>query len=138
MKYTLNCSLLGFSAFLSPAFSQTSTNPKLDSLIHKRVFHYDTKGFSGAGWDSLKAEISKAQIVLIGEQHGEAEIPIFTMKVAEIFKPKALVVEIDPYTAAQLTKTSLDTASYSRYFKQHPYDFAFFTAIKQKCSWPGK
>lgn len=127
MKYSFISLLLGFSALVRPAFSQNSTNTKLDSLIHKEVFHYDTKGFRGEGWDSLKSAISKAQIVLIGEQHGEAEIPVFTMKVAEVFKPKALVVEIDPYTAAQLKKTSLDTTSYSGYFKQHPYDFAFYS-----------
>jgi hypothetical protein len=49
------------------------------------------------------------------------------MKIAEILKPKALVVEIDPYTAAQLKKISPDKAAYSNYFKQNPYDFAFYS-----------
>lgn len=107
--------------------AQTVKYPKFDSLVHKRVFHYDTKGFNGEGWDSLRAEINKAQIVLIGEQHGEAEIPVFTMNVADVFKPEALVVEIDPYTAGKLKETSLNTMGYSSYFKQNPYDFAFYS-----------
>ncbi len=87
MNYKYIFTLVGFTSFLTFVSAQTTKNPKLDSLIHKRVFHYDNKGFSGAGWDSLKSEISKAQIVMIGEQHVEAEIPVFTMKVAEVFKP---------------------------------------------------
>jgi len=114
--------ILGYSAF-----AQTPTNPKLDSLIHKNAFYYKNGNFNGEGWEFLKKEILKSQIIVIGEQHGIAEIPIFCGKVAEIQQPKALIGEIDPYTAEQLEKISVDTSQYSRYFKQKPYDFAFFS-----------
>lgn len=126
MKIKLTFSLL-FSAITLTSLAQSTSNIQLDSLIHKKVFYYNNNHFEGEGWNALRAEINKAQVVLIGEQHGEAEIPIFTMKVAEVLKPKALITEIDPYTAHQLQKISIDTAGYSKYFKQNPYDFAFYS-----------
>lgn len=114
--------ILGYSAL-----AQTPANPKLDSLIHKNAFYYKDGTFKGEGWEFLKKEIQQSQIIVIGEQHGIAEIPMFCGKVAEIQQPKALIGEIDPYTAEQLEKISVDTTRYSTYFKQKPYDFAFFS-----------
>jgi erythromycin esterase-like protein len=127
MDYKFLRAFFFFSVCVISVSAQNTSNPKLDSLIHKRLFYYETKGFKGEGWDSLKAEIKKAQVILIGEQHGEAEIPVFTMKLAEVFKPKALVVEIDPYTAEQVKKVSQNPPAYSNYFKQHPYGLAFYS-----------
>lgn len=107
--------------------AQKSNNPQLDSLIHKNTFFYKNGAFEGKGWELLKKEIKASHIVVIGEQHGIAEIPIFCEKVAEVLHPKALIGEIDPYTAERLEKISVDTAQYSAYFKQKPYDFAFFS-----------
>ncbi|MES2060800.1 MAG: hypothetical protein V4456_02695 [Bacteroidota bacterium] len=125
MKLKLSTSLL-LSILSLTSFAQ-SASVQLDSLIHKKVFHYNNNHFEGEGWNVLLTEINKAQIVLLGEQHGEAEIPVFTIKVAEVLKPKALITEIDPYTARQLQKISIDTAGYSAYFKENPYDFAFYS-----------
>lgn len=100
---------------------------KLDSFIKKNVFKFTDGKYQGGGWDFLLKEIHQTQFVLIGEQHGEAEIPVFTAKIAQEFRPKALVVEIDPYTAAQLKKVSINPAGYSEYFKHNPYAFAFYS-----------
>jgi len=98
-----------------------------DSLAHKIVFKLNNTTFSGAGWDLLTTEINKAQFVLIGEQHGEAEVPLFTGKVAEILKPKALVIEIDPYTANELKKVGSDQKLYNKVLKENPYAFSFYS-----------
>jgi uncharacterized iron-regulated protein len=81
---------------------------KLDSLIKKKLFKFTDGKYQGSGWEFLLKEVHQNQFVLIGEQHGEAEIPVFTAKIAEEFKPKALVVEIDPYTATQLKNVSIN------------------------------
>lgn len=98
-----------------------------DSLAKKNVFKLNNAGFTGNGWDLLTAEIEKVQFVLIGEQHGEAQVPLFTGKVADILKPKALVIEIDPYTANELKNVSSNKKLYSQVLKQNPYAFAFYS-----------
>jgi len=98
-----------------------------DSLVHKNVFKLRNGNFEGLGWNLLKEEIEKVQFVLIGEQHGEAEIPMFTGKVADVLKPKALVVEIDPYTAIELKNASTSPTLYNAVLKQNPYAFAFYS-----------
>ncbi|WP_428233034.1 hypothetical protein [Flavobacterium sp.] len=117
---------LAVTACISSGFSQT-VNKLPDSLLTKTVFLYKNGNFEGKGWDLIKKELINSQIVFVGEQHGVAEVPLFTGKIADILQPKALVVEIDPYTAVQLEKTAKNPAGYSDYFKRKPYDFAFYS-----------
>ncbi|MDA6069032.1 hypothetical protein NJT12_05295 [Flavobacterium sp. AC] len=114
------------TTFIPSGFSQT-VNKVPDSLLTKNVFFYKNGNFEGKGWDLIKKEVTNSHIVFVGEQHGVAEVPVFSGKIADILQPKALVVEIDPYTAAQLEKTAKNLAGYSDYFKRKPYDFAFYS-----------
>jgi hypothetical protein len=98
----------------------------LSGMIKKVVFTCDGGAFQGAGWDTLQKEISKVQFLMIGEQHGEAEIPFFTEKIAAVFKPKAFVAEIDPYSAGRLKKIAGNPAGYAEHFRKWPYDLAFY------------
>lgn len=100
---------------------------KLDSLIKKTSFRFNQNRFEGKGWDMLLKEMEKVQFVMIGEEHGEAEIPLFVTHIAKVFKPKALISEIDPHTAERLKKISLHPEKYSSYMQKNPYDFAFFS-----------
>ncbi|SHL40801.1 hypothetical protein [Flavobacterium chilense] len=118
--------VLAITIFTASGFSQ-SVNKLPDSLIVKNVFFYKNGNFEGKGWDLLKKELTKSHLVCIGEQHGVAEVPVFTGKIAEIIQPKALVVEIDPYTATKLSEIAKKPAEYSDYFKRKPYDFAFYS-----------
>lgn len=104
-----------------------SDSLKLDSLIKKQAFKLEKGNFGGQGWDFLQKEIAATQFLMIGEQHGEAEIPVFVTRIAEIFKPTALVTEIDPFSATRLKKLSVQPEKYSAHFKQNPYDFAFYS-----------
>jgi hypothetical protein len=104
-----------------------SDSLKLDSLIKKQAFKFEKGNFRGQGWDFLQKEIAATQFLMIGEQHGEAEIPAFITRIAEIFKPTALVTEIDPFSAMRLKKISVHPEQYSVHFKQNPYDFAFYS-----------
>lgn len=117
--------LFCFSYFFSAA--QSTESLKLDSIIHKKIFHLNNGHFSGEGWEILKSEVKKAQIVLIGEDHGYAEVPVFTANIADAFKPNALVAEIDPYLAIQLKKMSPDPTKYRDYLRKRPYGFSFYS-----------
>jgi hypothetical protein len=106
--------------------AQTDSS-RLDSLIKIKTFKLQNNHFYGDGWDAIQSELQKVQFVMIGEQHGTAEVPVFTGLVSDIFKPKALIVEIDPYTTTDLKKIALNPTGYSAYFKKYPYDLAFFS-----------
>jgi|GEM_PF-4181087 len=118
--------ILVITIFTTSGFSQI-VNQLPDSLIIKNVFAYKNGNFEGKGWDLLKKELTNSHLVCIGEQHGVAEVPVFTGKIAEIIQPKALVVEVDPYTATKLEEVAKNPAGYSDYFKHKPYDFAFYS-----------
>lgn len=118
--------VLVFTTFIPSGFSQIA-NKVPDSLLVKNVFTYKNGNFEGKGWDLIKKEVTNSHIAFIGEQHGVAEVPVFAGKIAEILQPRALVVEIDPYTAAKLEKVAKNPAGYSDYFKHKPYDFAFYS-----------
>ncbi len=107
--------------------AQAKDSVSISSLIKKSSFTYSGGVFQGKGWDILQNEIQKVQFVLIGEQHGEAEIPICTEKVASIFKPAAFVAEVDPYTALQIKKVAKNPAGDAQHFKKWPYDLSFFS-----------
>jgi hypothetical protein len=126
-------SIFHFNASAAPSVHQKELLLKqtdsvlLDSLIKMKLFKYTNNKFVGAGWDYIKEELKKSQMVMIGEQHGMEEVPLFTGLVSDEFKPKALVVEIDPYTASDLKKIAPYPKQYSAYFKKYPYDLAFFS-----------
>lgn len=124
--FYFNASSAPYSDGKDRSLKQTDSS-LLDSLIKTKVFKYNNKGFTGAGWDYIKEELKKSQMVMIGEQHGMAEVPLFTGLVSDEFKPRALVVEIDPYTASDLKKLAPYPKQYPAYFKQYPYDLAFFS-----------
>lgn len=121
-----------FSSFLCCFFylftsAQSADTLKLENIVQKKIFHLSNGRFSGEGWEALMAEVKKAQIVLIGEDHGFAEVPVFTAAISDVFKPSALVVEVDPYLAAQLKEMSPDPKKYREYLQKRPYGFSFYS-----------
>lgn len=80
----------------------------------------DNQQFSGLGWDKLQKASQASQVVLIGEDHGIAQIPVLTAALAHHIKPKLYVAEVDPYTAQTLTELlktpGLPIAHQQRYF----------------------
>ena len=87
----------------------------------------DNQQFSGLGWDKLQKASQASQVVLIGEDHGLAQIPVLTAALAQLIKPKLYVAEIDPYTAQTLTdllqRPGLPIAHQQRYFQ----GFSFYS-----------
>lgn len=105
----------------------SSMQPELDSVFTRLLvqgtysLQVNNQRFSGPGWDRLQQDINASQFVLIGEDHGIAQVPLLTAAIAQAFKPKLYVAEIDPYTAQTLTnllKTpGLPIAHQRRYFQ---------------------
>lgn len=109
-----------------PAQAQDSTLTRLT-----RKYQYDLvqngNQFSGAGWDKLRQDIEKSQVVLVGEDHGMAQIPGFTQAVAEVLKPKVYVAEIDKYQAQDLTRLSAQPGLPVAVERQYPMGLSFYS-----------
>lgn len=108
------------------SFAQDST---LTRLIRQNQYPLVQNGtqFSGTGWAKLQQEILKSQLVLIGEDHGLAEIPIFTRAVAQEFKPTLFVAEIDKYQAQDLSRLAAQPGLPLAFQKKHPMALSFYS-----------
>ena len=89
--------------------------------------NYQQQQFSGPGWDSLQRAMDKSQFVLIGEQHGLAEVPKLTSALAQVFLPKLYVAEIDPYTALVLERTAKEPGLPIALERSHPFSLSFYS-----------
>jgi hypothetical protein len=121
------CVALGLVCLAArPASAQDST---LTRLSHR--YHYtlaasaDGTQFSGAGWERLRTDVLKSQFVLLGEDHGMAQIPLFAAAVARELKPKLYVGEVDPTTAQELTRLTAQPGLPTTYLRQYPMALCF-------------
>ncbi len=87
--------------------------------------------FSGAGWDKIRADVQKSQFVLVGEDHGTAQIPVFTAALAREFKPALYALEVDPYVAANLTRFAAQPGQPAAYLRQYPGALCFATLAEE-------
>ncbi|HLK97393.1 MAG TPA: hypothetical protein VK364_06465, partial [Hymenobacter sp.] len=108
------------------AYAQDTT---LTRLIQKNRYPLELRGPepTGTGWDKLRESIQKSQFVLVGEEHGIAQIPVFTGAVAQVLKPAAFVAEIDTYQMQELTHLTAQPGPPTAYLKQHPYALSFYS-----------
>ncbi|MBC8083293.1 MAG: hypothetical protein H7Z21_08780 [Hymenobacter sp.] len=108
------------------ACAQDST---LTRLLRTNAYPLTASGtqFSGTGWDRVRASVQQSQFVLLGEDHGTAQIPAFTAAVAQVLKPAAFVAEIDKYQAQELTRLSDQPSLATAYFKANPGSLSFYS-----------
>lgn len=113
-----------------PAAAQDST---LTRYARQNQYVLQTSGaqFSGVGWDKLLADVRKSQFVLVGENHGVAQIPQFTAAVAREFKPAVYVGEIDPYVASKATELATRPGAPSAYLRQYPSALCFASMAEE-------
>ncbi|MGI4886838.1 MAG: hypothetical protein ACRYFR_17920 [Janthinobacterium lividum] len=109
----------------SPARAQDST---LTRLIRQHQCPMVAAGtqFSGAGWEKLQQSIQKSQFVLVGEDHGLAQVPLFTAAVARVQQPAVFAAEIDPYVADDLTALAAQPGLPTAYSQQYPEALCFY------------
>ncbi|HYL26730.1 MAG TPA: hypothetical protein VEW74_02785, partial [Candidatus Nitrosotalea sp.] len=93
---------------------------------------FDDGRFAGPGAAVIQNAVAGVQYVMIGEDHGIAEIPAFSTALCRAVAPQGfdtLAVEIGPSTAAVLSDALASTDPYSavaRYDAQHPFSIAFY------------
>jgi hypothetical protein len=115
-----------------PAAAQDSTLTRLSHRHHYTLAaSADGTQFSGAGWDRLRADVLKSQFVLLGEDHGMAQIPPFAAAVARELKPKLYVGEVDPGTAQELTHLTAQPGLPTAYLRQYPMALCFGTMAEE-------
>jgi len=117
--------VIGLLAHCSAA-AQDST---LTRLVHQYRLPLTQQGtqLAGPGWDKLRQDIAKSQFVLVGEDHGAAQIPVFTTALAQEFKPTAYVAEIDKYQAQDLSNLAAEPTLPTTYMRQHPMGLSFYS-----------
>jgi len=117
--------LLG-SLRVAPAAAQDSTLTRLSRRhYYPLTASADGTQFSGAGWERLRVDIGKSQFVLLGENHGTAQMPQFAAAVARELKPAVYVGEIDSYVARKVVELTAQPGEPSAYLRQHPSALCF-------------
>lgn len=83
--------------------------------------------FIGAGWDKLRRDVQQSQFVLVGEDHGTAQIPAFTTALARELKPAVFVAEIDKYEAQDLTRLAAQPGLPTAFNQQYMMALSFYS-----------
>ncbi|WP_133273065.1 hypothetical protein [Hymenobacter radiodurans] len=101
----------------------------LTRLVERNHYSLTQNGpqFSGPGWEKLQHDIQISQFVLVGEDHGMAQIPVFTTAVARELKPAVYVSEVDEYQAQEVTRLTAQPALPTAFERQHPGALSFFS-----------
>lgn len=112
------------------ALAQDST---LTRFIRKNHYSLALTGtqLTGVGWEKLQESIRKSQVVLVGESHGIAQIPLFTAAVAQVLKPMVFVAEIDPYVARELTRLVAQPGLPAAYLRSSPEALCFYDMAEE-------
>jgi hypothetical protein len=108
------------------AQAQDST---LTRLVRQNQYDLNLTGtqFAGTGWKKLQQDIAKSQFVLVGEDHGMAQIPLFTTALARELKPALYVAEIDKYQAQDVSRLAEQPGLPVAFTKQHPMALSFYS-----------
>lgn len=89
-----------------PQPTLTEPDPLTELLrTHRSDIAVEAGRFTGPGDNVLSAAMSRARFVILGEDHGTAEIPRVARALYETLQPAGydtLVVEVGPYVAAEL------------------------------------
>lgn len=118
---TLLAGLLGQSAH-----AQDSTFTRLSQRNQYAMMLSNTQ-FSGPGWDKLQQDVRQSQLVLLGEDHGTAQIPVFATALARELKPVVYVAEIDKYQAQDLSQLATQPGLPTAFQKEHPMGLSFYS-----------
>ena len=123
--------LIGFLAGSAlVAHAQDST---LTRLVRQNRYDLTVNGtqFGGAGWDKLRDAVQKSQFVLLGEDHGIAQVPQFAAAIAQVLKPTIFVAEVDPYVAQAATRLAAQPGPPTAYLRRYPEALCFLDLAEE-------
>jgi len=118
---------------LAGSLSAAAQDSTLTRYARQNQYVLQSNGpqFSGAGWEKLRADMLKSQFVLVGEEHGMAQIPALTVALAREFKPALYVAEIDPYVAQTLTRLTTQPGPPTAYQQRYPEALCFYNLAEE-------
>ncbi|RYY19445.1 MAG: hypothetical protein EOO36_05750 [Cytophagaceae bacterium] len=121
-------SLLASTPLVLSCLAACAQDSTLTRLARHNHYALQVSGaqLGGPGWQKLRADVQKSQFVLVGEDHGLAQIPLFTAAVAQCFKPAVFVAEVDPYVAQAVTRLVAQPGPATAYLRRYPEALCFF------------
>lgn len=123
--------LAAFVAIASLPVRAADTDPVLAAALaaQRSALRFDGEQFDGPGAAHLLAAARTAQFVLVGEDHGFAEVPLFTRALYRALAPEGfrhLVLEIGPLSAARAEGAlRRDAGALARLEKDTPFALPF-------------
>ena len=123
------CALLGTAA---PSDSGTASRFNSAVAGQRLELNFANDVFSGPGAAVIAKAVDGAQYVMIGEDHGIAEIPAFSQALCKQIAPQGfntLAVEVGPSTAKVLAGALASPDSMTAvaaYDTHHPFSIAFY------------
>lgn len=130
----MRASALTLFAVLSAAAPSLAQTPSLDEMLtsSRRPIVVRDGRLEGAGADVLRTAMAATPYVLIGEDHGLAEVPLFS---AAVFRELAargtrdIVVEVGPEAGRRLTSVLAAAdpdADATAWMRRYPFSLAFY------------
>jgi len=120
-----------FATLLREEWFGTSRTLKRLLRQNRYSLTYDGAQFGGLGWDKLGQALQVSRFVLVGENHGLAQVPAFTQALAQRFAPQVYVAELDAYQARDLAELVAQPGPPTAYLRQHPGGLAFYSWVEE-------
>lgn len=99
---------------------------------NRQWMKYENGGFTGEGWDTIKAKAQDSHNVLVGEDHFTVEIPKFIEAIGLNSKYDNFYIELDPYSTAIIAETfKWDDAKREIFHKEYGRLYSFY-ALKEE------
>lgn len=120
-------------ALLFPAIHLQAQDSTFARLAEKNRYSLQQEGqlFTGPGWEKLQHDVQQSQFVLVGEDHGTAQIPAFTAALAHVLKPAVYVAEIDPYETQDLLRLVAQPGLPTAFQQQYPLSLSFYNWVEE-------
>ncbi|WP_135392648.1 hypothetical protein [Hymenobacter metallicola] len=129
MRRARQLALVVLAGLLGGTVQAQETDTTFVRLLRKNTFAMSPSGaqFSGPGWDRLQQDLQQSPLVLLGEDHGMAQIPTFAAAVARELKPALYIAEIDQYQAQDLSRLAAQPGLPTAFNRQHPMGLTFYS-----------
>lgn len=131
LKYS--CVLLGFILVFLHKEVVGQTDSPLSDIARQNLYDFAYAGsFQGEGWDLVLDMARKHKYFLIGEDHGLAEVPLFTRELIKNIDYDLFVTEIDSITASTARSIAADhTSRIEAFHRSNPSALSFFSAKEE-------
>jgi hypothetical protein len=134
MKFRSTCLAIALGLVVSPSVLAQSEAPSFATELerHRTTVTLVNDELGGAGARLLLEEARASQFVLVGEDHGFAEIPQFTAALFRLIAPagyRHLVIEAGPIAGRNLSQRAAGSApqrSFAELNRKYPFAVPFF------------